>query len=126
VGLVAGDGGAVIWPQLVGYARAKQYLLTGDFIAAPEAASLGLINFAVPESELDVAVDKWAQRLARGATQATRWTKATVNIGLKQLAASIMDVGLGYEGMSARTDDHAEAIMAMREKRAPRFERPQP
>ena len=30
VGAVAGDGGAVIWPQLIGYARAKQYLLTGE------------------------------------------------------------------------------------------------
>ena len=48
VGLVAGDGGAVIWPQLIGYARAKEYLLTGDLIPAPEAARMGLINHAVP------------------------------------------------------------------------------
>ena len=34
VGYAAGDGGAVIWPQLIGYARAKQYLLTGDLISA--------------------------------------------------------------------------------------------
>ena len=30
VGLVAGDGGAIIWPQLVGHARAKHYLFTGQ------------------------------------------------------------------------------------------------
>ena len=123
VGLAAGDGGALIWPQLIGYARAKQYLLTGDLIAAPEAASIGLINFAVPEGELDDTVDKWASRLARGATRATRLTKATINAGLRQLAASILDIGLGYEGLSARTDDHAEAIAAMREKRPARFGR---
>ena len=29
-GLVAGDGGALIWPQLIGYVRAKELLLTGD------------------------------------------------------------------------------------------------
>ena len=40
VGFVAGDGGAVIWPQLVGYARAKQYLLTGDAITGDEAAKI--------------------------------------------------------------------------------------
>ena len=36
-GLVAGDGGALIWPQLVGFARAKEYLLTGDMKSAAEA-----------------------------------------------------------------------------------------
>jgi enoyl-CoA hydratase len=30
VGLVAGDGGSVLWPALVGYAKAKRYLLTGE------------------------------------------------------------------------------------------------
>ena len=73
VGYAAGDGGAVIWPQLIGYARAKQYLLTGDLISAKEAQQIGLINFAVPRAELDATVDKWASRLARGATLATRW-----------------------------------------------------
>jgi enoyl-CoA hydratase len=29
IGLVAGDGGAVIWPQLIGYARAKEFLMNG-------------------------------------------------------------------------------------------------
>ncbi|WP_348637572.1 enoyl-CoA hydratase/isomerase family protein [Bradyrhizobium sp. ISRA443] len=29
-GVVAGDGGAIIWPQLIGYARAKEYLMTGS------------------------------------------------------------------------------------------------
>ena len=44
VGLVAGDGGAVIWPQLIGYARAKEFLMTGDLIKAPRAEAMGLIN----------------------------------------------------------------------------------
>lgn len=42
VGLVAGDGGAAIWPQLVGYARTKEFLMTGDAIMATEAARVGL------------------------------------------------------------------------------------
>ena len=79
VGYAAGDGGAVIWPQLIGYARAKQYLLTGDLISAKEAQQIGLINFAVPRAELDATVDKWASRLARCEMLATRWTKATIN-----------------------------------------------
>ncbi|MGH9206539.1 MAG: enoyl-CoA hydratase/isomerase family protein, partial [Acidimicrobiales bacterium] len=48
MGYVAGDGGAVIWPQLIGFARAKEYLLLGDTLTAPEAERIGLINHAVP------------------------------------------------------------------------------
>jgi enoyl-CoA hydratase/carnithine racemase len=43
-GLVAGDGGALIWPQLIGFARAKEYLFTGDLMTAAEAERIGLIN----------------------------------------------------------------------------------
>jgi enoyl-CoA hydratase len=121
VGYAAGDGGAVIWPQLIGYARAKQYLLTGDLIGAKEAQQIGLINFAVPRKELDATVDKWASRLARGATLATRWTKATINVSLKQIASAVIEPGLVYEALCGRTEDHAEALKAMREKRSPVF-----
>jgi enoyl-CoA hydratase len=121
VGFVAGDGGAVIWPQLIGYARAKQYLLTGDAITGEEAAAIGLVNFALPAEELDAAVDAWAQRMAGGARRAIQWTKATINVGLKQIAASVMDAGMAYELLSNQTRDHAEAVAAFRGKRAPDF-----
>ena len=37
MGYVTGDGSALIWPQLVGFARAKEYLLTGDMLDAKRA-----------------------------------------------------------------------------------------
>ena len=52
VGVVAGDGGAVIWPWLVGAARAKEFLMTGDIITAAEAERIGLINRVVPADQL--------------------------------------------------------------------------
>ncbi|MFM9999925.1 MAG: enoyl-CoA hydratase/isomerase family protein [Burkholderiaceae bacterium] len=121
VGFTAGDGGAVIWPQLIGYARAKEYLMTGDLMLATEAARMGLINHAVPAAELDARVDAFADRLAGGALQAIRTTKMSVNIGLKQLAHSIMDASIGYEGLSNRSHDHQEAVRAFPLKVAPRF-----
>ncbi|WP_434664175.1 enoyl-CoA hydratase-related protein [Paraburkholderia sp. A3BS-1L] len=121
VGLVAGDGGAVIWPQLIGYARAKEYLLTGEPLSASDAASIGLINHAVPAAQLDERVNEFAGPLAAGAQKAIRWTKVSANIGLKQLAHSIMDTCISYEWLSSKSDDHREAVNAMLEKRKPVF-----
>ncbi len=120
-GLVAGDGGAVLWPQLIGYVRAKYYLMTGDLIEAKDAVEMGLINRAVPEADLDVAVDKLAAKLVGGATKAIRWTKVSANIALKQLAHGVFDAGMAYELMTQLADDHAEAVHSFVEKRKPNF-----
>ena len=121
VGYAAGDGGALIWPQLIGYARAKEYLLTGDPLTGEEAARIGLINRAVPAEDLDRTVDEFAKRLAAGAPLAVQWTKLSVNAGLKQLAATVLETSFAFEALSNRTRDHQEAVNAFREKRSPRF-----
>lgn len=121
VGLVAGDGGAVIWPQLIGYARAKEYLMTGDLLTAAEAARIGLVNHVVPAEQLDDEVEAFARRLTAGPIKAIKWTKTAVNVGLKQLAQSMMDTSVAYESLSNRTIDHAEAVDAFRNGRRPDF-----
>jgi enoyl-CoA hydratase len=121
IGYAAGDGGAVLWPQLIGYLRAKEYLLTGDPIPAVEAARMGLINRAVAPKQLDDEVYTLARRLASGAQKAIRWTKVTTNLGLKQLAHMIMDSGIAYEALTNVSKDHQEAVAAFREKRKPNF-----
>jgi enoyl-CoA hydratase len=120
-GVVAGDGGAVIWPQLVGYNRAKEYLMTGDALSAQEAERIGLVNHAVPLDELDAAVYGYAEKLANGPRDAIKWTKVSCNIGLKQLAHSIMDTSLAYEWLTFQTNDHKEAVNAFLERRQPTF-----
>lgn len=120
-GLVAGDGGAVMWPQLVGYARARRYLLTGDPLRGEEAASIGLITEAVPEEDLDRVVDEMAQRLAGGATYAIRWTKASINAGLKASVQNVVDLAAAFENMTQMTSDNRIACEAFMEKEKPRF-----
>ncbi len=120
-GLVAGDGGALIWPQLVGYARAKEYLLTGDLMSAAEAERIGLINYAVPADQLDEKAYGFARKLAAGATKSINWTKRTVNIPLRQMAHSMMDLSISLETQSNLTGDHQEAVSAFTEKRQPAF-----
>ena len=121
VGLVAGDGGALLWPQFMGYAKAKRYLLTGDALTATEAERLGLLSDVVPPEQLDEASYGLAERIARGATKAIRWTKITANLPLKQLLHSYFDTGIAYEILSNSTRDHQEGVNAFREKRAPKY-----
>lgn len=121
VGLVAGDGGAIIWPQLVGYAKARKYLFTGDLLPATEAERIGLITEVVSEAQLDEASYGLADRIAAGATKAIRWTKITTNLALKQLFHNYFDAGVAYECLSNATEDHREAVQAFRERRPARF-----
>jgi enoyl-CoA hydratase len=121
VGLVAGDGGAVAWPLLVGYARAKRYLLGGELLTAAEAERIGLVTFCVPAAELDATVERWEQRFGASARNALQWTKATLNLGLKAQAAQVLDAGLAYELVSLQSADHREAIECFLAKRAPQF-----
>ncbi|PTX04097.1 enoyl-CoA hydratase/isomerase family protein [Pararhodobacter aggregans] len=117
VGLVAGDGGAVIWPQLVGFNRAKEFLMTGDLLTARRAAEIGLINHVVPDAELDAEVEAFCNRLLSGATEAIRWTKVTINLELKRLAHALLDPGLAYEALSLRTQAHRARVAALRARR---------
>lgn len=117
VGLVAGDGGALLWPLFMGPILAKRHLLTGDSLNAERAASLGLISDLVPQDELDIAAFGLAERLAQGATQAIRWTKLTANQALQQLILQHLETGVAYEILSNRSEDHREAVAAFREKR---------
>ena len=121
VGLVAGDGGAIIWPQLIGYARAKEHLLTGEPVSASRAAEIGLINHCVAAEALDERVDAFCDRLAGGATAAIRYTKVAVNVGLRQIAHSLMDASIAYESMTNEMRDHREAVRAFIEKRPAEF-----
>jgi enoyl-CoA hydratase len=123
IGLVAGDGGAFIWPQRIGFARAKEYLMTGDLIPAKKAEEIGLINHCVPAVELDDAVAAFCQRLLNGSTNAIRWTKVLVNLELKRLAHATMDPGIAYEAVTVRSADYRDAVAALRDKRTPTFQK---
>ena len=121
VGIVAGDGGAAIWPLAVGPARAKQYLLTGDALDAREAERIGLVNFVVPPERLAEEALAFARRLAAGAPLAVRYTKLAVNKRLKDALNVAVDTSTALELVTFKSDDHREALAALREKRAPRF-----
>lgn len=121
MGIVAGDGGAVIWPLAVGPALAKRYLLTGDPLTADDALRLGLVTHVVPRAEIDDASMAFAQRLAAGATMAIKFTKLSVNKVVKDAMNAAFDTAMGHEMLTFVSDDHKEALAAFTERREPRF-----
>jgi enoyl-CoA hydratase len=121
VGLVAGDGGAVIWPHLIGPNRAKEFLMRGNMINGTEAARLGLVNYAVPAGDVMKKANELARELAEGPRWAIRWSKVSVNKMLKESVNLVLDTSLAFEELSMKLPDHQEAARAFVEKRKPVF-----
>lgn len=121
IGVGAGDGGAVIWPLLVGVARAKEYLMTGDSVTATEAERIGLINRVVAPEQLLPDALGLARRFAEGPTMAIRATKESVNKVVRERVNLVLDTSLALEKECFHSKDHKEALHAFLEKRAPRF-----
>lgn len=121
MGYVTGDGAAMIWPQLCGYSRAKEFLLTGKLMSARDAEKWNIINYAVPANELDAKVAEFTDAMLNGATQAIKWSKTSINVPLRALVHSLMDTGLAYQTLTNNSADHQEAVNAFREKRKPVF-----
>jgi len=121
VGIVAGDGGAAIWPLVLGPARAKQFLLTGDAVSAEDALRMGLVNRVVAPDALEAEALAFAARLAAGAPLAVRYTKQAVNKLVKDALNTAFDTSTALEIVTFRSEDHREALTALREKREPVF-----
>ena len=121
VGIVAGDGGAAIWPLAVGPARAKEYLMTGDPVPAVEAERIGLVNHVVAAEQLDAEAMAFARKLAAGAPLAIQYTKQAVNKVVKNALNTAFDASTALEIVTFQSDDHKEALAALREKRKPEF-----
>ena len=121
VGIVAGDGGTAIWPLAVGPALAKQYLLTGDPVKAVDAERMGLVNRCVPAADLFDTAMAFARRLAAGAPLAVRYTKIAVNKLIKDALNISFDTSTALEIVTFQSEDHREALAALRDKRKPEF-----
>ncbi|QIO32373.1 enoyl-CoA hydratase/isomerase family protein [Bradyrhizobium sp. 1(2017)] len=116
-GVVAGDGGAVIWPLLIGPARAKHYLMTGDFISAEKAAAIGLINEVVTGRDVRDHAIEYAEMLASGPRDAIVWTKYSVNKIIKEYTHLLLDTSTALETLTFASPERREAVAAFAEKR---------
>jgi enoyl-CoA hydratase len=122
IGLVAGDGGCLMWPAAAGMLRARRHLLTGDPLPAELAFTLGMVTDLVDTpDEVGPAAHAIAARIAANAPLAVRMTKRALNELSRRRAAEVVDLALGYEEQTLATDDLAEGVAAFRAKRTPAF-----
>ncbi len=120
LGVAAGDHAVVLWPLLVGMAKAKYYLLTNEPLTGDEAERIGLVAKVVDDDDLYDTALGIARQLAAGSRTAIAWTKQALNHWLRA-AYPAFDASLALEFLGFRGPDAAEGLAALKEKRTPRF-----
>lgn len=122
VGLVAGDGGSVVWPLLVGVNRAKDFLMRARVVRGSEAASMGIVNYAAPAENVRAEAMKIAAELNALPPLAVQWSKVSANLILKQQFNLVFDASIAFEALTMSSADHNEACKAFVEKRKPVYQ----
>lgn len=100
VGLVAADGGPVVWPLLTSLQLAKEYALTGERISARRAAEIGLANHVCADDEVMDAALTCAHKLAALPRRALQDTKRVLNMHLERAVLATLDFAIAAEDRS--------------------------
>jgi enoyl-CoA hydratase/carnithine racemase len=121
VGLTPGDGGAYYLPRIVGTAKALELLLTGDFIDAEEALRIGLVNRIASPQNLAQETNRLAKVIADHAPVTVRMIKRATYQSANTDLRTALDLISSHFAVVAATEDAAEALVAMKEKRTPQY-----
>lgn len=120
LGVAAGDHAAIVWPLLIGMAKAKYYLMLCEPLAGEEAERIGLVSQVADDDKVYEAALKICGKLARGAPTAIRWTKHSLNNWLR-MAGPSFDASLALEFMGFTGPEAKEGLGSHKEKRRPQF-----
>lgn len=121
LGLVPGDGGTYFLQRVIGYAKAMQMFLTGEMIEGISALNFGLLNFYFSDEEIVKETQKLADLISKAAPIAQKLTKKAMKASYQQDLNTSLDMLSSFQGISQRTRDHFEAVLAFKEKRTPDF-----
>jgi len=122
VGLVPDTGGTVLLPWLVGLRRAKELTMTGRLFDADEAATMGLINEAVPTDTLDDRVDELLETLGRKPTTTLGLIKEGIHGNLGRPVDDALDRERALQVRAYGTDAHEEGVAAFLDDRTTDFD----
>ncbi|MEN2981890.1 MAG: enoyl-CoA hydratase/isomerase family protein [Thermus sp.] len=120
LGVAAGDHAVLLWPLLVGMAKAKYHLLLGEPLTGEEAERLGLVALAVEDGEVYGKALEVAERLARGPKEALHHTKHALNGWLRAFLPQF-EVSLALEFLGFSGEEVQAGLRALKEKREPEF-----
>lgn len=120
-GMTITGGASKLLPLIVGLNRARELVLTGEFIDAAEGYRIGLVNKLVPDREEEAAAEAMARRIMSRAPLATVAHKRM----LQRVVDADFETALELEKQTITnliyTEDYGEAITAFSEKRPPKF-----
>ncbi|MGG1679164.1 enoyl-CoA hydratase/isomerase family protein [Neobacillus sp. NRS-1170] len=122
LGLFPGGGGTQRLPRLVGEAKAKELMFTGDPISAQEAEKIGLVNRIVPSGEGLTSAKELSKRISRHSLQALSRIKKSVDEGLNQSLTDGIELEAALFAEIFQTEDIKEGVQAFLEKRKPVFQ----
>ncbi|CRK59014.1 Enoyl-CoA hydratase [Alloactinosynnema sp. L-07] len=123
--LPGGKGGwfchtpAVPVARSIGRKRLLELALTGDIIDAQTAESWGLVNYVVPDADLDKAVDDLLSRATRGSDASRAVGKQTIYAQLDRPEADAYAIALEVMAAASQLAGAKEGMAAFLEKRSP-------
>jgi enoyl-CoA hydratase/carnithine racemase len=101
--------------------RAAEMTFTGESVSASDALACGLVSKVVPSGDLMTAARGLAQRIAVNPGLALRMAKKLLREGQTVSLATYLETAASLQALSHKTRQHAEAVTAFLEKRAPLF-----
>ncbi len=121
IGLFPGFGGTWLYPRIMGLGKALEFLYTGDFMEAPEAEKLGVLNHLVSAAELEKQTMALATKIANGPPIAIRLMKLQAYKGLQMDLETALQMAAACETITLTSEDHREGVAAFREKRPAKY-----
>ncbi len=121
IGLVPDVGGTTRLTRTVGYARAKELIMTARMIDAVEAERIGLVNRVVGEGAQVAAAEELAREIARNAPMAVGLAKRIIDIGQSVDKSTFMDLESLAQSSLFQTEDFREGAAALIQRREPKF-----
>lgn len=121
IGLVPDSGGTFFLPRLIGAARARGLMLTGEALSAEKAEEWGMIWKVLDDDKLLPEAEAMTAHFATQPTQGLAFTKQALQASGANDLDSQLDLERDLQRKAGRTPDYAEGVRAFMEKRTPNF-----
>jgi 2-(1,2-epoxy-1,2-dihydrophenyl)acetyl-CoA isomerase len=121
VGLVPDFGGFFILPRIVGWAKARELILTAREVRADEALALGLVYKVVAREALMNEAMEIARRLKAASPDAVAHSKRILRDCLQQDLRANLEAEAAAQGACLVSDYHREAVRNFLDRKPPKF-----